>query len=503
MENRVTKIAKNTVFLYVRTIVMMFIAIYTSRILLEKLGVEDFGIYNLVGGVVGLFASLRNVFAQSVQRFLNYERGKGNEEKVRNIFSISIIVHVVLATAFTLIVLIFGLWYIPRYLVFPDGMLPTAMFVFYCSLLTSFILILTVPYDSAIIANEKFDFYAIVSILDGLARLGIIYLIASFGPNKLKSYAVLMLIVVTLFRLAHIIYAFRFKECKLKRVWDKEIFMSLVSFSGWNFLGNTAYSMTNEGVNFVINNFGGVVANAARGLAYQVKNAVTQLSANVVLAFRPYVTEASATKDKDSIFGYAIEVSRLMYVAVVLTALPIICYTNEILDVWLLEVPEHTAVFVQIIMIQMVIRAPQSSIDMLFASYDKMKKYQIVQSVFLFTSLPLSYILLKLGLPLYWAFISMCLSEFITVIAIVVCAHQVLGLRISYYINSFVLPTAVSVVQLIIIGVIFNHYVIPNSVVSLLTYTALLLVVGLLDVYFLYLNKEEKALIHHIVIRKS
>lgn len=502
MENRVTKIAKNTVFLYVRTIVMMLIAIYTSRILLEKLGIEDFGIYNLVGGVVGLFASLRNIFAQSVQRFLNYERGKGDEEKVRNIFSISIIVHVVLATAFTLIVLIFGLWYIPRYLVFPDGMLPTAMFVFYCSLITSFILILTVPYDSAIIANEKFDFYAIVSILDALARLGIIYLIASFGPNKLKSYSVLILVVIALFRLIHIIYTFRFKECKLKRVWDKEIFMSLVSFSGWNFLGNTAYSMTNEGVNFVINSFGGVVANAARGLAYQVKNAVTQLSVNVALAFRPYVTEASATKDKDSIFGYAIEVSRLMYVAVVLTALPIICYTNEILDVWLVDVPEYTCVFVQIIMIHMVIRAPQSSIDMLFASYDKMKKYQIIQSIFLFTSLPLSYILLKFGLPLYWAFISMCLSELITLIAIVCCAHQVLGLNISDYLRKFVIPTVISIVQLIIIGGLFNHYFVPKSVLLLLVYTALLLTVELLDVYFLYLNKEEKALIHRFFIKK-
>ncbi len=501
MESHVTKIAKNTVFLYVRTIAMMVIAIYTSRVLLEKLGVEDFGIYNLVGGVVGLFASLRNVFAQSVQRFLNYERGKGDEEKVRNIFSISIIVHVVLAVAFTLVVLVFGFWYIPRYLVFPDGMLSTAMFVFYCSLLTTFVSILTVPYDSAIIANEKFDFYAIVSILDGLARLGIIFFISSFGTNKLKTYAVLILVVSVLFRIIHILYAARFKECKLKKVWDKDIFKSLVSFSGWNFMGNTAYSMTNEGVNFVINNFGGVVANAARGLAYQVKNAITQLSANVVIASRPFVTEASATRDRESIFGYAIEVSRLMYVAVVLTALPIICYTDQIMDLWLVDVPEYTTVFVQIVLIQMVIRAPQSAIDMLFASYDKMKKYQIVQSIFLFTSLPLSYILLKLGLPLYWAFISMCISELITLIAIVICAHQVLGFSIAKYLNEFVMPSIISIIQLIIVGYIFYRFIVPSSVVLLLAYIAILLVVGFVDVYFLYFNKEEKVLIRRVFIR--
>ncbi len=499
MENPVTKIAKNTVFLYVRTIALMLIAIYTSRVLLDKLGVEEYGVYNLVGGVVGLFGSLRNVFAQAVQRFLNFERGKGNEDNVRNIFSISIIVHVLLATVFTVVVWVFGVWYIPRFLVFPDGMLPTAMFVFYCSLLTAFISILTVPYDSAIIANERFDFYAIVSILDALARLGIIYLLTSFGPNKLKTYAILMLVVVALFRIVHIIYTFRFRECKLKRVWDKEIFKSLVSFSGWNFLGNTAYTMTNEGVNFVINVFGGVVANAARGLAYQVKNAVTQLSANVALAFRPYVTEASATKNKESIFGYAIEVSRLMFVAVVLAALPIICYTDEILDLWLVDVPELTAVFVQIVLIQMVIRAPQASIDMLFASYDRMKKYQIVQSVGLFTSLPLSYLLLRMGLPLYWAFISMCVSELITLIAIVVCAHQVLGFSIPEYLKHFVLPTVVSIVQLIILGFIFNRFLIPKSVVLLLFYTALLLAVGLLDIYFLYFNTKERAMVKRLI----
>jgi O-antigen/teichoic acid export membrane protein len=160
-----TVIVKNTVFLYMRTLFIMLISIYTSRVLLDKLGVENFGIYNIVGGVVATFASLRGVFAQSVQRFLNFEKGQGNEEKVTDVFNISLLIHVVLGVVFAVLVGGFGYYYIPRYLLLPNGMLDIAMFVFYCSVITSVIAIVTIPYDSVIIANEKFDFYAIVSIL--------------------------------------------------------------------------------------------------------------------------------------------------------------------------------------------------------------------------------------------------------------------------------------------------------------------------------------------------
>ena len=280
----------------------MLISIYTSRVLLNKLGVDNFGIYNLVGGVVATFASLRGVFAQSVQRFLNFEKGKGNNEKVRDIFNISLYIHIVLGLVFGILVYIFGSLYIPHYLVLPEGALDTVMFVFYCTVLTSIITIITIPYDSVIIAYECFDFYAIISILDVLARLGILYVLW-IGPDVLRTYAILIVLVTLIFRLAHIIYATRFAECKLKKIWSKQIFKELAGFSWWNFLGNTAYFLTNEGVNFIINIFGGVVANAARGLAYQVKTAVTQLAGNIGIASRPYISEAVATKDKQTIFN--------------------------------------------------------------------------------------------------------------------------------------------------------------------------------------------------------
>lgn len=501
MSSHSAVIAKNTLFLYVRTLAIMIIAIYTSRVLLDKLGVEEFGIYNLVGGVVALFASLRGIFAQSVQRFLNYERGKGNEEKVRDIFNISLLLHVILGVLFSVIVLAFGVWYIPRYLVFPEGMLPTAMFVFYCSIAATFFTIISIPYDSAIIANEKFDFYAIVSIIDTLARLGIIYLITCFGADRLGTYAVLILIVTVFFRLVNILYALKFSECKPKKVWDRQIFKELASFSGWNFLGNTAFSLTNEGINFVINIFGGVTANAARGLAYHVKSAVIQLSSNIVIASRPHVTESSASEDKQTIFGYIIRVSRLMYIAVALTVLPLIVYTDQILNLWLVEVPEFTAVFVQLVLIQMLIRAPQASIDLLFSSYGKMKNYQIVQSISLFLSLPLAYVLLNIGLPIYWAFISMCIVEAITLAAIVVCADKELGFGLGYFMNKFLWKALVSLSQLIVIGLLFYIFIKPTSFYILLLSLVSLVIISCLDVYFFYFDKEEKMLLKSLIVK--
>ena len=226
------------------------------------------------------------------------------------------------------------------------------MFVFYCTVLTSIITIITIPYDSVIIAYECFDFYAIISILDVLARLGILYVLW-IGPDVLRTYAILIVLVTLIFRLAHIIYATRFAECKLKKIWSKQIFKELAGFSWWNFLGNTAYFLTNEGVNFIINIFGGVVANAARGLAYQVKTAVTQLAGNIGIASRPYISEAVATKDKQTIFNYVTMVSRAMFLMVSLTVLPILVYTEQILDIWLVDVPDYFHLMVKCVIIRL------------------------------------------------------------------------------------------------------------------------------------------------------
>lgn len=495
-------IVKNTIFLYLRTILIMLISIYTSRVLLDKLGVENYGIYNVVGGIVAIFTSLKGVFAQATQRFLNYEQGKGNENTINIVFNISLIIHLLLGVIFVILVGIFGYLYIPNYLVLPEGMLDTAKYVFFCSLLTAFVSIITTPFDAAIIANEKFDFYSMSSILDISSRLGVVYLL-EYCENSLRVYAILIAGVVIVFRLVSVVYSFRFEECKLKILWDKQIFKELAFFSWWNFLGNTAYSLTNEGINLVINVFGGVSVNAARGLAYQVKSAVTQLCGNIGIASRPYISEAVVSKDKSTIFTYTIMISRAMYLMISLVVLPLLVYTRQIMEIWLVDVPEYSVIFVQLIMIQTIIRSPQIAIDILFSSYGKMKRYQIVQSISLFLSLPLSYIFLKIGLPIYWAFISMCIIEVLTIFNILVCANKVLGLSIKQYFSEFYSQTIISVIQLVLIGLLFYFFVVPTNPISVLLYSTLIVIVSAVISYFTYLTKDEKNLLLSFLNKKK
>lgn len=479
----------------------MLIAIYASRVLLDKLGVENFGIYNLVGGVVAMFASLRGVFSQSVQRFLNFEKGKGEKERVNIIFNISLLVHIALALIFVIVVAVFGHYFIVNKLVLPEGKIGIALIVFYTSLFSSVFTIITIPYDSVIIANEKFDFYAWMSILESVSKLAIIYLITMTKYDSLIVYSVLLMVVIILFRVFHIVYSFRFEECKLQLCWDKQTFNDLASFSGWNFLGNTAFSLTNEGINIVINMFAGVGVNAARGIAYQVKSAVQQVSANLVVAARPYITESAATKSLDTMFGYTVKVSRLSFLVMILTSMPIIVFAKDILNIWLVEVPDYAVLFVQLVMIHLVARSPQSAIDLLFSSIGKMKWYQIVQSITLFLSLPLSYLLLKIGMPVYWAFISMVIVEVITLCAIVYCAKIEVAFSLRYYWNGFLKMMLLAILIFTTLGFTLYHYLIPNSIVTFILYFIVTVILELIITYFILLTKQECSFVNSLVFK--
>lgn len=323
------RIAKNTLLLYLRSIIVMILSIYSSRVLLKTLGVDDFGLYSVVGGVVAMFSSLKSVLAAAVQRFLNFEKGKGNNQQVQKIFNMSILVHLAIALLFALIVECFGCWYICNYLIVPHNNIDTALFVFHCSVIASMITIYTIPYDAVVIANERMDFYAIQSITDVTLRLAIIFLLPILPFSFIRSYAVLILIVAILIRIMSVIYTKRFPECKSLKYWNKETFKELISFAGWNFFGCIAYSLIEEVTNLILNLFGGVVANAARGLAYQIRSAIMTLSNNVLVASQPFITQRAANVDISTFWTYIFIQSRVMFYIMMLTGLPIYIYMQN------------------------------------------------------------------------------------------------------------------------------------------------------------------------------
>lgn len=493
-------IVKNTLYLYIRTFITMVIAIYTSRVLLQILGIENFGIYNLVGGVVGLFASLRNVFSSSVQRFLNFEKGKGADERVKQIFCISMEIHLALAILFTLIVECIGVWFITHQLVLPEGRVSDSLFVFHCSILTTGISICTIPYDSAIIANERFGFFAWVSIIECVLKLIIVYLLLVMPSERLINYALLLAVVTLCIRMTCIIYCKRFTECKLKWYWNKDMAKELTSFAGWNFFGNTVFALVNEGTNMMLNVFGGVIANAARGLAYQVRSAVGQLSGNLLVASGPFIVQEAASQSNNVIFKYIFQISRGIYFIMLLTIVPFMIYSQSIMELWLITPPKYSVIFVQIILIHLLLRTFHGPLDILFKAKGKMKNYQLIDSFTLFLSLPLGYVVLKVGFPLYSAFIVICIVEVINLFSVLLWAHKCFYFPVKRYVKDVLSVSFLASVILSGMGYLFYMIMYPVNILQLLIYVILFVTLETSILYFL-LNSSEKQYVHTVLCR--
>ena len=492
------RIAKNTFFLYVRSFVIMAITIYTSRVVLKVLGVEDYGIYNLVGGVVALFSSLKGVFSSAIQRYINYTRGLGDEEGVKHIFSLSIIIQAVLALLFFVLVEGFGLWFIPHKLVIPDGMMGTAMFVFHCSLITSVISILAVPFDALVIANEKMNYYAYISITEAVLKLAIVFSLPILPFVPLKSYAVLIMAVHILIVIANMIYCRRFPECRIEKYWNKDLFKQLASFSGWNFLGNIVYTLIQEGTNIILNLFAGVVANAARGIAAQVRSALEILSGNLYTASKPFVMQQAATVEKKTLFNYIYILSRVIFYVILITTIPIIVYAEQILGIWLVEIPEYTVSFVRVIMLFVLVRSLHSPIVMLFFAVGTIKRFQITECIVGLLALPLVYLFLYMGFPLYTAFIAMIIVELVNITSIVLVAQKEMGFKLTDYLLKVISRCVLAFIAVAVVAFAFYYFTNDVNKYVALIWFVLLAISEVALVYFIVLREDEKLLIKNL-----
>ena len=462
-----SRIAKNTFFLYLRSMLMMVLAIYTSRILLSTLGIDNYGIYNVVGGVVAMFTSIKSVLASSVQRFLNYYKGKGETDLVSKVFNTSILVHFVLALVFAILLEVIGTWFIKNYIVLPEGSLITALFVFHCSLFAVLVSIITIPYDAVVIANEHMSFYAYLSVADMAFKLLAVFLLPLLPFEDLECYAVLVLIVTIILRAICVFYCQAFKECKLEKVFNKHLFKEMSSFAGWNFLGCTASSLIEEGSNFLLNSFGGVVANAARGISYQVRSAINLVSSNVVVASQPYIMQQSGVVSKEKFFDYIFIQTRILFYVVSLTCLPIYVYCQAILEIWLKEVPKYTLLFTKAILLYMVIMSFQKSIDIAFKSYGVMAKYQILDTLITLLTLPVIYIVLKMEYPLHYAFYCFSIIRVLDYVLVLLLAKKQIGLSIRSYVQSVLLRCIIAFFCLIIVTIVFQYSLVVNNVIQL------------------------------------
>lgn len=393
------RIAKNTLLLYVRMLFTMVVSLFTSRVILNTLGVEDYGINNVVGGIVTMFSVLSGSLSSSISRFITFELGKGNIERLKTIFSTGVNIQLGMSVLIIIIAEAVGIWFLNAKMNIPADRMVAANWVFQCAILTFVLNLLSVPYNAAIIAHEKMSAFAYISVVEVSLKLIIVYMLMISPFDRLETYAVLLLLVGAVIRFIYGYYCKRhFEECTYHFVFDKPVLKEMTGFAGWNFLGNGAYMLNTQGVNILMNLYFGVAVNAARGVATQVDAALKQFVNNFTTAVNPQITKSYAQGDLDYMHKLVCRSAKFSAFLMMFFTVPIILETNTILTIWLKTVPDYAVIFLQWIIISSFMDTvlANSLVTSMFAT-GKIKRYQIIVTTVGCLVFPLSWIAFKLG----------------------------------------------------------------------------------------------------------
>jgi len=400
------RIAKNTILLYFRTLITLLISLYTSRVILQQLGVEDFGIYNVVGGIVCMFAIISSSLSSAISRFITFELGNGDLLKLKKIFSTSI--NIQIGIAFVILVLgeIVGVWFLNYKMDIPEGRISAANWVLQCSLFAFCINLLSVPYNACVIAHECMSTLAYINIIEAVLKLAVCFLISAAYFDKLIFYAFLMMGVACVICLIYGIYCRRnFEECKYQLVFDKPIIKGMTGFTGWNLITNAAWIFNTQGVNLVTNVYFGVTYNAARGIATQVEGVVSQFVTNFTTAINPQITKTYAANQKEDMFRLMCYGSKYSFFLFYILALPLLLETDFLLSVWLKSVPDNAALFTKLSIIASLVSFITRPFYIGCLATGNIRRYTISVTIVGAFVFPLSWILFALGFSAYWSYI--------------------------------------------------------------------------------------------------
>lgn len=457
------RIAKNTLLLYVRTLLLIIISLYTSRVVLEVLGVEDYGIYNVVGGVVAMFSMISGSLSTSISRFITFELGKGDKERLRSVFSTSMNIQIGIALVVLLLGEVAGKWFIDNYINIPINRLEAANWVLHCSLLMFCINLISLPYNACLIAHEHMKAFAHVSILEGVLKLLICYLIVISPFDKLVSYSILLVIVALVIRIIYGVYCKRhFEESRYKWIYSPTLLKQMTGFAGWSFLTNVCYILNTQGVNILINMFFGVVLNAARGIATQVDGIIMQFVGNFTMAINPQITKSYAAGERIEMFKLICRGAKFGYYMLLLLALPLLFETAFVLNVWLKEVPEYTVIFLRLTIIASMINTLGNTGYTACMATGTLKRYVIVISSVGFLVFPLTWIAYQCGLPAESAYIAFIIVYAMVLIVRLYLMRGLLDFPPKMFIKDVVLRVSVVTLASVLFPLTFYN-MIPAS----------------------------------------
>lgn len=479
------RIAKNTMFLYFRMILIMGVSLYTSRVVLQTLGVEDYGLYNVVGGIVTMFSFLSGSLGSATSRFIIFELGRKDYVKLNKIFNVALVVHIFIAFIIVILAETIGLWFFYEKMVIPDDRLTAALWVYQISILNTVVALTQVPYDSTIIAHENMRVYAYISMVEVVLKLFIAYLLTGSIIDKLVFYAILLFLLSVAKILFSKFYCIKhYEESRIKLCKEKKLYKGMFTYAGSDMIGNISVMAQGQGLNILLNMFFGPVVNAARGIAYQIQGAATQLSGNFMTAVRPQIIKSYAEGDTESMWKLVIQSSCFSYYLMWLVCLPIMLEANTLLSLWLGKYPDHSVNFLILILILCLIQTIKTPRVTIFHAMAKVFWVNITAGIVLCLAFPLAYLFLKMGgspESVFWASnITMLASEFVSVM---VLHHFIKFSQTKYFLSVHGRCILVTAISLVAPYLLYDRFMEPSFLRLIVTCCITTISVGITSLY--------------------
>lgn len=445
MGSKSGRIVKNTLALYGRSLLVLAVSLYTSRVILHTLGVEDYGLYNVVGGVITMLGFLNSTMQATFQRYYNVAMGERKEDEIKILFRSSLTVQLVLSLIVVVLGETLGLWFLSNKLVIPEGRMEAAQVLYQVTIVSFVLSIFKGPFAALITAYERMGIYALFSIIETVLKLGIVFVVQIIPGDKLIYYSLFILLIHAVDISLYIIFCVRkLPTTDIGFNWSREYLKKMFSFSAWSTIGTLAYTMKSQGLNIVLNLFFGTVVNAARGVAYQVLNAVNQFIHSFQTAFRPQLTKLYASGDYDATMRLYYSATKLSYYLIFTISLPILLETPFILHIWLGDrVPEYAAVFTRVILLTAFVSAFANPTTAIAYATGKIKNFSIVVSFFNLMIVPVAWLFLKLGYgPTSAMLVSLAFTILVQIIRLIVVANMTV-LKVGDYMIHVVLPVGI------------------------------------------------------------
>ena len=496
------RIAKNTLLLYVRQLLTMLVSLYTSRVILQTLGVTDFGIYNVVGGVVGMFSFLTGTLCSATQRYLAYDLANGDAKRLRETFGLVLLTYIIMAIITVILSESFAVWFLNTKMTIPTDRIYAANWVLQFAILTFVVNIFSTPYLSVVIAHEQMDVYAYVSIADVVLKLLIVFLLQVFFFDKLILYSILMFCSSMLITLCYAFYCHRnYKESHFQFFYDKARFVEMTAFAWWNMIGALAKVLRSQGINVLLNLFFNPAINAARGIAYQVNNAIISFANNFYTAVKPQIIKSHAIGEDSHMRQLIISSSKLAFYLLLLISLPIALNTNYILSLWLVSPPEYTSLFVQLVLLNALAEVFSLPLVAGLQATGNIKYLQLSVSLLYLLNIPISYVFLRLGYPPETPMIvSLSLVVVCMLPRLLLCKHYY-GLSIKQYTLDVLVRGWTIVILCYIIG---THlpWTGVDSIIALVISSISLWIITLALILILGLSSQERNMVMDIISRR-